>query len=180
MEIGVYSGGSLGMWKEYFGPRCRIYGIDIVPACRVYEDDQIQIEIGDQGDPAFWSEFVGRVPEIDVVIDDGSHDPEHQIVTLEGLLPHMPAGGVYLCEDALRPGNPFHDYIDGLSRNLHELGRGQFYERAPTSFQETVDSIHIYPWVTVIELREEALGEMHAPRRGTEWQPFYENDPQVR
>ncbi len=29
LEIGVYSGGSLEMWKAYFGPRCRIYGVDI-------------------------------------------------------------------------------------------------------------------------------------------------------
>jgi hypothetical protein len=29
LEIGIYSGGSLGMWKAYFGPRCRVYGVDI-------------------------------------------------------------------------------------------------------------------------------------------------------
>src|SRR5215475_1712557 len=26
LEIGIYSGGSLEMWRDYFGPRCQIFG----------------------------------------------------------------------------------------------------------------------------------------------------------
>jgi hypothetical protein len=37
VEVGVYSGGSLEMWRDYFGDRCRIYGVDIQPACKTYE-----------------------------------------------------------------------------------------------------------------------------------------------
>lgn len=55
MEIGVYSGGSLRMWKDYFGPGCRVYGVDIEPACEAYRDDRTEIFIGDQSDPVFWS-----------------------------------------------------------------------------------------------------------------------------
>ena len=29
LEIGVYKGGSLQMWKNYFGPKAKIYGVDI-------------------------------------------------------------------------------------------------------------------------------------------------------
>jgi hypothetical protein len=175
VEVGVYSGGSLDMWKAYFGPACRIYGVDIEPACRAYEDDQVQIMIGDQSDPAFWADFRSEVPVVDIVIDDGSHDPDHQIVTLEELLPHIRPGGVYLCEDVLKPGNRFHDYIDGLSRRLHETGTGTFYERQTTDFQRAVQSIHVYPWVTVIEKRAEDLPELRAPKHGTEWQPFLDD-----
>jgi hypothetical protein len=169
VEVGVYSGGSLAMWKDYFGRDCRVYGVDIEPACRAFEDDQVQIFIGDQGDPEFWSRFVSEVPAIDVVIDDGSHEPEHQIVTLEALLPHVRPGGVYLCEDALKRTNPFHDYIDGFSRNLHEPGSGTTYERRPTDFQRTVQAVHLHPWVTVIEKRDVPLDSLSAPKHGSEW-----------
>jgi hypothetical protein len=39
-------------------------------------------------------------------------------------------------------------------------------------FQSAIDSIHSYPYVTVIEKRQEPLGEFLAPKRGTEWEPF--------
>src|SRR5690348_8554452 len=35
-EIGIYSGGSLEMWRSYFGEESRIYGVDIEPACKSY------------------------------------------------------------------------------------------------------------------------------------------------
>jgi len=98
-EIGIYSGGSLNMWKWYFGERSHIRGIDIEPACKTYERDGISIMIGDQEDRNFWKRFKDTVPGIDVLIDDGGHTFEQQIVTLEETLPHIRPGGVYLCED---------------------------------------------------------------------------------
>jgi hypothetical protein len=49
-EIGIFSGGSLEMWKAYFGGGLSLYGIDIAPETKVYEDDQTRIFIGDQGE----------------------------------------------------------------------------------------------------------------------------------
>src|SRR5690242_2489204 len=54
LEIGIYSGGSLEMWRNYFGPRCHVYGVDVEEACRRYEDAQTTVFIGDQADRAFW------------------------------------------------------------------------------------------------------------------------------
>src|SRR2546423_442947 len=34
VEIGIYSGGSLAMWRHYFGDGAHIYGVDIEEACR--------------------------------------------------------------------------------------------------------------------------------------------------
>jgi 23S rRNA U2552 (ribose-2'-O)-methylase RlmE/FtsJ len=53
VEFGVSQGGSLQMWKKYFGPKCKIYGIDINPHCKQLEEDQVEIFIGDQQDRAF-------------------------------------------------------------------------------------------------------------------------------
>src|SRR5262249_38762923 len=99
MEIGVYSGGSLLMLREYFGPDCRVYGVDIEPTCSVYKGERIDILIGDQSDRQFWAEVRKLVPRLDILIDDGGHHPEHQLITLEEMLPHLSAGGVYFCED---------------------------------------------------------------------------------
>jgi hypothetical protein len=86
LEIGVYSGGSLEMWREYFGPKAIIYGVDIEPDCRAYESNGIKIFIGDQADRLFWREFRRQVPNLDIVIDDGGHQSEQQIVSVEELL----------------------------------------------------------------------------------------------
>ncbi len=69
VEIGVFQGGSLQMWKNYFGTKARIYGIDINPECKKFEEDQIQILIGDQADRGFLRELRAKLPRIDIVLD---------------------------------------------------------------------------------------------------------------
>ncbi len=173
LEIGIYSGGSLDMWRAYFGEEAHVYGVDIEPACRVYEGPGKRIFIGDQSDRNFWHQFMAEVPSLDIVIDDGGHKPFQQIATLEELLPHLRPGGVYLCEDLHGRLNPFHDYINGMSRNLHAMGwRARDDLVVPNDFQRSIDSIHNYPFVTVIEKRVDKLDELSSPKRGTEWQPF--------
>jgi Methyltransferase domain len=175
LEIGVMSGGSLRMWKAYFGDKAHVYGVDIEPACHAYEDDRTRIFIGDQSDKSFWQQVVREVPRLDVVIDDGGHRSFQQIATMEALLPHLRPGGVYLCEDVLGPINSFHGYIEGFSRNLHTMGPagpvGKDMLINTSGLQRSIDSIHLYPFVTVIERRSAQLTQMSAPKLGTEWQP---------
>ena len=70
LEIGIYSGGSLDMWRHYFGAGCEVYGIDVREACRVYEGDGKRIFIGDQANREFWRQFREQVPSLDIVIDE--------------------------------------------------------------------------------------------------------------
>jgi hypothetical protein len=37
VEFGVSHGGSLQMWRKYFGRRAWIYGVDIDPRCKNFE-----------------------------------------------------------------------------------------------------------------------------------------------
>jgi len=166
VEIGIYSGGSLGMWRDYFGSDCTIYGVDIEPVCKAYESDGIHVLIGDQADPAFWERFRREVPPVDVVIDDGGHEAHQQVATLEALIGHIKPGGVYACEDIHGENNPFGHYIAGLSQNLH-AHRGE-----TTPFQRTVESVHLYPYLTVLEIAECPRTELVAPQHGTQWQPI--------
>jgi hypothetical protein len=171
MEIGVYSGGSLDMWREYFGKGCRIYGVDLQPACKAYEREDTRIFIGDQGDRQFWRSL--ELPALDVLIDDGGHRPEQQIATLEEMLPRLSPGGVFLCEDIHGIHNGFAAYLQGLLKDvnaMHSGGAGKPVR--PSPLQAAIQSIHFYPYVAVIEKRPAPLAELDAPRHGTEWQPF--------
>ena len=134
--------------------------------------------IGDQADRMFWADFKKSVPVIDILIDDGGHLAEQQLVTLEEMLPHIRPGGVYLCEDVVTVNNRFASYVQGLSQNLNTASWCRLEGETPgiasvsSSFQSAIHSIHLYPFVTVIEKREQALHKLVSPRQGTQWQPF--------
>lgn len=174
VEIGVYSGGSLGMWQSYFGPQCKMYGVDKEQACKAYEGDGVRVFIGDQAQRSFWQQFKREVPLVDIVIDDGGHTPEQQIVTLEEMLPHLRPGGVYICEDVHGIHNEFAAYVNGLVGQLDAwaVQPGQVLASEPTEFQRVVSSIHWYPFLLVVEKTEAPVNLFRAPKRGTEWQPF--------
>ena len=99
MEIGVADGGSLQMWKSYFGPRSRVYGVDINPYCKQVEEKQIKVFIGDQGDKRFLKSLIEELPRIDILIDDGGHKMDQQINTFKVMFPHISENGIYICED---------------------------------------------------------------------------------
>jgi tetratricopeptide (TPR) repeat protein len=97
IEIGVYRGASLAVWHAYF-PKATIVGVDIANVSRKYAKGRIKVAIGSQADPAFLSEVAAEYPPT-VVIDDGSHRPEHQIFSFEHLFPLLRPGGCYIVED---------------------------------------------------------------------------------
>jgi len=99
VEVGVLNGGSLFMWREFFGPKARIIGVDLNPAAKKWEQDGFEIHIGDQSDPGFWKAFTAEIGEIDVFLDDGGHTYRQQIVTTECLLDSISDGGVLVVED---------------------------------------------------------------------------------
>jgi cephalosporin hydroxylase len=170
VEVGVFSGGSLGMWRAFFGPEARIIGVDIEDACRVYEAEGVEIVIGDQGDPAFWKDFRRRFPDVDVLIDDGGHEAHQQITTLREMLPHLRAGGVLICEDIHGAFQPFHAYVDGLTRAVSDIPGG--VSSRPRPVHQHIESVHRYPLVAVIEKPAGHISCFEAPRHGTQWQPF--------
>jgi len=176
LEIGIYSGGSLEMWRDYFGLKCHVYGVDTQEACKVYENDLTKVFVGDQADRKFWRFFKEQVAALDIIIDDGGHHPEQQMVTLEEMLPHLRPGGVYLCED-VHGGNRFNSYVYGLATNLNTTNWKSSNKKEglaciPTQFQTVIHSVHLYPFMTVIEKTDRPVDQFIAPKHGTEWQPF--------
>ncbi len=99
VEIGVLDGGSLFMWKKFFGDAARIIGIDLNPNARRWTEEGFEIFIGSQEDPNFWKSVFDSVGPVDVVLDDGGHSNSQQIITAHSVLPHIRDGGVLIVED---------------------------------------------------------------------------------
>jgi hypothetical protein len=95
-------GASVKMWREYF-PRAYIYGLD-VNECGYLDDERTRTFVADQGNVEDLAAFVEAVPSFDVVMDDGSHRPDHQQISLDFLFPRLSPGGLYFIEDLLDNG----------------------------------------------------------------------------
>jgi hypothetical protein len=61
VEIGVFSGGSLFMWKNFFGKDSRIIGIDLNPDAKQFEKYGFEIFIGNQSSKIFWKNFFEKI-----------------------------------------------------------------------------------------------------------------------
>ena len=170
LEIGLAAGGSLGMWRHYFGEKCTVVGIDIDARCKAYEKDGFKIYIGDQTDRVFWQQFRKQESPFDIIIDDGGHLAEQQVVTLEELLPHLRPGGVYLCEDVHHAHQGFTAYVGGLINhyNLTDVIRGKDLTARPSAFQQDIAAINWYPMVVVLQKTNEPTPLFCALFRGTE------------
>ncbi len=177
LEIGVFHGGSLQMWKHYFGETAKIYGVDKNPRCKELEEDRVKIFIGDQNDRQFLRSLITELPKIDILIDDGGHMMNQQITTLTELYPHISEDGVYLCEDLHTSywkeygggyKNRFSfvefskDLIDGLNA-WHSKDNESF---RVSDFTRSTYSMHYYDSVLVIEKRK--LDEPSSRITGTE------------
>jgi hypothetical protein len=99
LEIGVSHGGSLEVWRRYFGPDALIVGIDIDERCAALDGQAARVRIGSQDDPAFLRDVVEEMGGIDIVLDDGSHVARHQRASFEVLFPLLETGGIYAVED---------------------------------------------------------------------------------
>jgi len=160
VEIGCGQGGSLQMWKQYFGPYARIVGIDINPKCERFSEDQIEIHIGDQQDTTFLQRVIDQIGIPDIVVDDGSHFMSHIVATFNFLYPRMLKNGVYLVEDlhtayweeyegGLHKPATFIEVCKNLIDELNaEHSRGAM---PPTEFTKNTMGMHFYDSVVVFE-----------------------------
>lgn len=99
LELGVSKGGSLQMWRKYFGDEAIIFGIDINKDCSTYNGKSGQVRIGSQADAEFLESVVREMGGVDIVLDDGSHQMNHIKASLLNLFPKINYGGIYLIED---------------------------------------------------------------------------------
>jgi len=153
LELGVDHGGSLQMWRRYFGPAAGIWGIDINPACTSIADPDLEIRIGSQADPSFLRGVVDEMGGVDIVLDDGSHLAAHQRASFETLFPLLPASGLYVVEDTHTA--YWRDYgggrrrgFLGLTADLIDDVHGWYHGGKPNL---SIDAVHWVPKVTVYD-----------------------------
>lgn len=163
IEIGVGQGGSLQMWKSYLGEHARIIGIDINPDCKQFEEENIEIFIGSQSDKVFLDEIIKKIPKFDILIDDGGHLMNQQIIAFEVFYNHLNDNGVYICEDTHT--SYWKDYGGGIGKRdtfiefskklIDQLNAWHIpnNEMSASNFTRNTNSIHFYDSMVVFEKR---------------------------
>jgi len=161
VEFGVSQGGSLQMWRDYFGDQATIYGIDIDERCADLGGPGTHVLIGDQEDREFLRSVGERTGPIDVLIEDGGHTMGQQLATFEEMYPLVKEDGVFLIEDLHT--SYWEEYGGGYRRP------GTFMRRAKQltdklnawhsrdsrltvdDFTRTTRSMHFYDSIVVFE-----------------------------
>jgi tetratricopeptide (TPR) repeat protein len=186
LEIGVFNGSSLELWKQYF-TKARFIGVDILPACKSLEDDRVSIEIGSQDDSGFLLGLTEKYHPT-IIIDDGSHLAHHVKFTFEKLFPSLPPGGLYVIEDMFvhlkpRPNTWLGETEISPPDYLFDAVRFLFTERTPPSVDQgpqedlrnSIEEIAFAPLGVSFIRKNSApipindrisLGEEYARRRG--------------
>ena len=132
LEIGVRTGASLRMWKEYF-KSALVDGVDINPDCKKHEQPGIRVFIGDQVDHKFLDTLND---EYDLIIDDGSHVNKWTVDTFNHLFKRLKKGGVYILEDMQC------SYQDLQKINAKVKWSGMSYvPKIPIQQRETIDNL---------------------------------------
>lgn len=153
--IGIGKGGCLKMWKDYF-PKAEIFAMDIRPECKEFEEEGIEVHIGDQGDADFVNGFLQETGgNFDIIIDDGGHQMYQQINSFLLMWNSMKPEGVYVIEDTHTSYWPhFGGSIHGPNMKVQTQGQNQ---------------------VTTIDLAKALIDNLHAlhTTRATMWSADY-------
>lgn len=149
LELGVRSGGSLLLWRDYF-PLARVVGIDADPPAPGSFGERVRFYQGRQEDTAFLSAVAAEAaPDgFDIIIDDASHLAAPTRTSFWHLFEnHLRPGGLFAIEDwgtgyweawpdgrAFRDGEPHHHGMVGFVKELideqgaHDLSRRWYTE----------------------------------------------------
>jgi FkbM family methyltransferase len=125
-EIGIDQGGSLILWAEYF-QNAKIMGIDLQlrgscqSDCSKYQN--ITLAVGN----AYSYDAIKVIPKSDIIIDDGSHELDHQIWVVKNLAMKLNPGGLLVIEDVVE-----YEYLEKL---------------------KAATPLHLKPYVEFVDLR---------------------------
>ena len=160
VEVGVMHGGSLYMWRDFFGKAARIIGIDNNASAKQFSND-FEIFVGDQADPEFWNDFYKTIGQIDILLDDGGHRNSHQIQTVVSGLPHIRSGGLIVVEDTHTSfmyefGNPSrYSFMNFASKKAVNLTKRHKTINKPDPLVSRIHSIEFYDSIVAFFVNDE-------------------------
>ena len=180
VEVGVGNGGSLFMWKKFFGNKARIIGIELNPEAKKLEKSGFEIFIGDQANPNFWKNFYKQVGKIDILLDDGGHKNIQQITTFMESIRYINNGGKIIVEDThtsfmKKKGfkNPskysFINFCFHLIENMHR--RNPMLEKNLNYYSKKIKQINFHDSIVEIDITE---------NKSLEYSQLLENNKQLR
>jgi len=159
VEIGILNGGSLFMWRDFFGEEARIIGIDLNPEALKWEQDGFEIYIGNQDDPEFWKSFFKEMGPVDIILDDGGHTNRQQIITTASCIKHIKDGGTLVVEDVhasymRKFGNPSKYSFINFSKHLVDSinSRSSRINRAKNDYWKHIHSIVFYESIVAFKV----------------------------
>ena len=126
-----------------------------------WEEHGFEIFIGSQSDENFWKDFIEKVGPIDVVLDDGGHTYEQQIVTTECLIDSIKDGGMLVVEDThtsyLRGfGARRYSFMRYVKRYADKINNRFRRLKKKRKFDERVWSIQIFESIVAFHVNRKA------------------------
>jgi hypothetical protein len=167
LEIGIAKGRSHMLWAYYFRNGL-IHGLDIEDrsgyfAARDQEageraTSRIKTAVVDQSDAPALVAYAEEHGPFDIVIDDGSHDPDHQILSFETLVGYTTK--YYIIEDLHPYYEPVHGHktIRYFQKVVNEMNRwGDIGRNADIQFypkDERIESVTFVPNAIIVRIRQ--------------------------
>ncbi len=169
LEIGIFQGNSVKLWESYFA-QADLHFIDITFAAVQYFSKRSHYHLANQENPLDL-EIVAREAggNFDIILDDGGHTMNMQIVSFQTLFPHLKSGGMYIIEDLHTSYWPSHggggdkttiSFLKGLIDELNFVGnhttRASHRNLEPSllnslsQYQREIASIHFYDSLAII------------------------------
>ncbi|NQW07580.1 MAG: class I SAM-dependent methyltransferase [Candidatus Pelagibacter sp.] len=159
VEVGILDGGSLFMWRDFFGKKARIIGVEFNPAAKKWEKDGFEIFIGSQSDEKFWDHFFKKIGSVDIILDDGGHTNEQQIVTAHKCIPFIKDGGLLIVEDThtsymTKFGNPSnYSFIEWSKKIVDNINsRCQGISISELIYKRYVHSVRFFESIVCFEI----------------------------
>lgn len=177
LEIGICRGESVKLWEKYF-VNSELHFIDINPDTVVYHSSRSFYHYIDQSNFSALQKFAQNLGyTFDIIIDDGGHTMEQQIVSFLALFPFVSSGGFYIIEDLHtsywkayggfgQVGQPvagpgtctefLKKLVDDLNYTAGVTTCADFEKIPPTlkkdlnAFQASIDSMHFYQSICII------------------------------
>jgi hypothetical protein len=158
LEIGILDGGSLFMWRDFLGKDARIIGVDLNPEAAKWREHGFEIFIGDQSNPDFWKDLYDELGEIDILLDDGGHRNDQQMVTVQCSLENICDGGMIIVEDSQTSFMKFENFkrvsfVNLLINKIPLLyARSSDLKISETTYSKCVHSIQFFESICVLHI----------------------------
>jgi len=136
LEIGVFRGHSMLMWQKYF-PNAEIYGVDIdytphnfgVNAKELCKDEPriklLELDACVDINVEYLKQEIGV--DFDIVIDDGSHHPYHQLFSLVNYTDFIKRNGYFVVEDVFMKEQFNENFLDYFNSNFGLYKKDKFF-----------------------------------------------------